>query len=156
MGALPALQTAIFEIAHLVGIATPEHLLDQSIIVTAIVPRIDVFKSVPVLDKALFEDAPGRRSGCRHQAASLQRVGLYVVALFYHMQPTVSTPSAAHTRDPPSPTSPLCHVDMRAIAKCKFLLCCHCCQAPFAHFFFPLSFFKSCVTERILGLSRFL
>ena len=85
MGALPTLQTAIGDIAHLVRIPAPEHLVDQSIIVTAIVPRIDAFKAVPVLGKDLFEDAPSWRSCCSHQAASLQGVGLCMVALFYHM-----------------------------------------------------------------------
>ena len=55
MGALPALQTAIVAIAHLVRLSTPEHLMDQAIIRTPIVPRIDVFKAVPVLGKDLFD-----------------------------------------------------------------------------------------------------
>ena len=85
MGALPTLQTAIDDIAHLVGIPAPEHLVDKAIIVAAIVPRMGAFKAVPVLGKDLFEDAPGRRSCCNHQAASLQGVGLCMVALFYHI-----------------------------------------------------------------------
>src|SRR5438128_7773706 len=85
MGALTTLQTAIFDRAHLVGIPAPEHLLDKFIIVAAIVPRIDVCKSVPVLGKDLFEDAPRRRSCCSHQAASLQSVGVCVVERFYHV-----------------------------------------------------------------------
>ena len=85
MRALPALQTAIGNIAYLVGITASKHLMDKAIIVAAIIPRIDAFKFVPVLGKDLFEDAPGWRSCCSHQAASLQGVGLCMVALFYHI-----------------------------------------------------------------------
>src|SRR5712691_6201024 len=115
MGALPALQTSIFDIAHLVGIPASEHLMDKSIIVAAIVPRIDAFKAVPVIGKDLFEDAPSRRSCCSHQAASLWGGGLCGVALFYHVQLTKSTPSSALTRYSPPPASPLSHGDLRAI-----------------------------------------
>src|SRR4029434_10598531 len=115
MGALPTLQTSIFDRAHLVGIPTPEHLMDKPIIVTAIVPRIDACKSVPVLGKDLFEDAPSRRSCCSHQAASLRGVGLCMVALFYHVQRTKSTPSLALTRYSPLLASPLSHEDLTAI-----------------------------------------
>ena len=95
MGALSAPQTAIVDIAHLVGIPAPEHLVHKAIIVASIVPRIDACKSVPVLSKDLFEDAPSWRSYCSHQVASLQGVGLYVVVLFYHVHLTISTPSSA-------------------------------------------------------------
>jgi hypothetical protein len=44
-----------------------------------------------------------------------------VIVLFYHTQPNISTPLAAHTRYPPSPTSPLWHRDVRPIAKWEFL-----------------------------------
>src|SRR5262249_41480400 len=57
----------------------------QVIIVASIVARIDAFKAVPVVGKDLFEDAPGRRSGCSHQAASLRSMGLGIVALLYHV-----------------------------------------------------------------------
>src|SRR5262245_12238889 len=121
MGALPTLETPIVDVAHLVGISAPEHLGHQAIIVAAIVARIGVFKAVPVLGKDLFEDAPSRRSSYRHEAASLQSVGWSVIVLFYHTQPTISTPLAAHTRYPPSPTSPLYHRDVRPIAKWESL-----------------------------------
>src|SRR4030095_3710875 len=95
MGALPTLQTSIFDRAHLVGIPTPEHLMDKPIIVTSIVPRIDACKSVPVLSKDLFEDAPSWRSYCSHQVASLQGVGLYVLFISYPFPLTIPTPSSA-------------------------------------------------------------
>ena len=98
------MQTSIFDIAHLLGITTGKHFVDESIIVASIVPRIDVFKSVPMLGKDLFEDIPGRRGFCSHQAASLRSVRLCVIALFYHIPPTTSTPSSALT-GARSPTS---------------------------------------------------
>src|SRR5215813_10708816 len=121
MGALPTAQTPILDIPHLAGIPTPEHLGHQVIIVASIVARIDSFKAVPVVGKDLFEDAPGRRSGCNHQAASLRSMGLGIVALLYHVELTTSTPSLARSRYPPPPTSPLCHGNVRAIAKWEFL-----------------------------------
>src|SRR5215831_6007244 len=121
MGALPTAQTPILDIPHLVGIPAPEHLGHQVIIVASIVARIDAFKAVPVVGKDLFEEAPGRRSGCSHQAASLRSMGLGIVALLYHVSLTTSTPSSARSRYPPPPTSPLYHGDVRAIAKWEFL-----------------------------------
>src|SRR5262245_1500194 len=106
MGALPTLETPIVDVAHLVGISAPEHLGHQALIVAAIVARIGALKAVPVLGKDLFEDAPSRRHGYCHEAASLQSVGLYVIVLFYHTQLTVSTPLAAHTRSLPHPPHP--------------------------------------------------
>ena len=44
-----------------------------------------------------------------------------MVARFYHIFPTTSTPSAASTGDCPSSISPLHHKDLRAIRKWKFL-----------------------------------
>src|SRR5262245_27423788 len=44
-----------------------------------------------------------------------------MIALFYHIQLTISTPSSALTGYHPPPASPLRHRDVRAIAKRKFL-----------------------------------
>jgi hypothetical protein len=104
MGALPTLQTAVLNRAYLVGIPAPEHLVYEAVIVSPIVARVDAFEPVSVLSKDLFEDAPGRRGGCSHQAASLRSIGLYVIARFYHIPPTTSTPSLACT-GARSPTS---------------------------------------------------
>src|SRR3954449_12222126 len=104
MGALPTAQAPIIDIPHLGGIPAPEHLGHQGIIVASIVARIDAFKAVPVVGKDLFEDAPGWWGFCNHQAASLRGVGLCVIALFYHIPPTTSTPSSALT-GARSPTS---------------------------------------------------
>src|SRR5215475_6875038 len=56
-----------------------------------------------------------------YQAASLQRVGWWVIALFYHIPSMTSTPLAVLTRVLPPPRSPLRHGDVRAIAKWKIL-----------------------------------
>src|SRR5215831_2604212 len=104
MGALPATKTPIGDIPHLVGIPAPEHLLYQAVIVASIVPRVHALEAVPVVGKDLFKEVPGRRSCCSHQAASLQRVGWWVIGLFYHIPSMTSTPSAVLTRVLP-PTS---------------------------------------------------
>src|SRR5215468_12167205 len=78
MGTLPTEKTPIIDIPHLVGIPAPEHLGHQVIIVASIIARIDVFKAVPVVGKDLFEDAPGRRRGCSHQAASLRSMRVWI------------------------------------------------------------------------------
>src|SRR5262244_2756497 len=121
MGTLPTAQTPIIDIPHLVGIPAPEHLGHQVIIVASIIARIDVFKAVPVVGKDLFEDAPGRRRGCSHQAASLRSIRVWIVTLLYHVSLTPSTPSSARRRSPPPPPSPWCHADVRAIAKWEVL-----------------------------------
>src|SRR5262245_34337785 len=51
MGALPTMQTAVLDIAHLLGISAGKHLVDESIIVASIVAGIPSFKPAPVLGK---------------------------------------------------------------------------------------------------------
>src|SRR5882724_4888599 len=121
MGALPTTKTPICDIHHLVGIPAPEHLRYQAVIGASIVPRVHALEAIPVVGKDLFEEVPGRRSCCSHQAASLQSVGWWVIALFYHLPSMTSTPSAVLTRVLPPPRSPLHHGDVRAIAKWKIL-----------------------------------
>jgi len=41
MGALSTVETAVFDIAHLVRIPTPEHLVDEVIIVARVVARVE-------------------------------------------------------------------------------------------------------------------
>src|SRR2546430_3763987 len=125
MGALPATKTPIGDLPHLVGIPAPEHLRYQAVRVASIVPRVHALEAIPVGGKDLFEEVPGRRSCCSHQAASLQSVGWWVIALFYHIPSMTSTPSAVLTRVLPPPRSPLHHGDVRAIAKWKILCYAH-------------------------------
>ena len=82
------------------------------------VARMDACEPVPVLTKDLFEDVPGRQGCCSHQAASLRSVGLSVIALFYHILPTTSTPSSAY---PPARSLPSRPKAMRCAVKWKFL-----------------------------------
>src|SRR6516164_6685592 len=86
------------------GINELPHFQAEDPIVVRIVAWVDVFEPAPVLGKDLFEDVPSRRSCCSHQAASLEGVGLCVIALFYHIPPTTSTPASASLRAR-SPTS---------------------------------------------------
>jgi hypothetical protein len=58
MGTLSSLQTAALDMANLVGIPAPEHLVDGAVIVTRMVARIDACEPLPVLDKDLFKDVP--------------------------------------------------------------------------------------------------
>jgi hypothetical protein len=87
MFALSTVEAAVFDIAYLVGIPTPEHLVDEAIIVACMVTRIDTCEPVPVLDKDLFEDVPVLRRGCNHQGAPSGGGGMFVVQLFYHTSP---------------------------------------------------------------------
>jgi len=60
MLALASVLTAIGDISHLLRVAAPEHLVYEAIIVARIVARVDTLKPLPVIDKNLFEDTPGR------------------------------------------------------------------------------------------------
>ena len=53
MGTLPTPETPLVNRAHLGGIAAPEHLDYQAIIVAAIVPRVGACKAVPMVGKGL-------------------------------------------------------------------------------------------------------
>src|SRR5215471_5277915 len=154
MFALATVEAAVFNIAYLVGIPTPEHLVDEAIIVARMVTRIDACEPVPVLDKDLFEDVPVLCRGCHHQGAPSGGNGMVAVQLFYHTSPVLSTLSSAFSGAHPPPLFPLSHGDARTAEKCKFLLCGRCCQAPLHIFSSLSSFFKGCVTEGILGLPR--
>src|SRR5215471_18062506 len=61
MFTLATVETAVCNRAYLLGIPTPEHLVDEAIIVACVVARVDGFEPVPVLGKDLFKDVPSRR-----------------------------------------------------------------------------------------------
>src|SRR5215471_1001359 len=121
MFALATVEAAVFNIAYLVGIPTPEHLVDEAIIVARMVTRIDACEPVPVLDKDLFEDVPVLCRGCHHQGAPSGGNGMVAVQLFYHTSPVLSTLSSAFSGAHPPPLFPLSHGDARTAEKCKFL-----------------------------------
>ena len=91
MFALSTVEAAVFDRAYLVGIPTPEHLVDEAIIVARMVTRIDACEPVPVLDKDLFEYVPVLRRGCNHQGTPSGGGGMFAVQLFYHTSPASST-----------------------------------------------------------------
>ena len=82
MGALSTVETAVFDITHLVRIPTPEHLVDEAIIVARMVAWVDACEPVPVLDKDLFEDVPVLRGCCKHQGTPSGGIGIFAVQLF--------------------------------------------------------------------------
>src|ERR1700757_2122854 len=94
MGALPALQTPVFDIAYLLGIPAPEHLPHEAIIVGRIVARVDTLEPLPVIDENLFEDTPCRQSCCHHQTASLWGSGWCVIGV----STTCRSPNPPHHR----------------------------------------------------------
>src|SRR5215831_1722911 len=121
MFALATVEAAVFNIAYLVGIPTPEHLVDEAIIGARMVTRIDACEPVPVLDKDLFEDVPVLCRSCHHQGAPSGGNGMVAVQLFYHTSPVLSTLSSAFSGAHPPPLFPLSHGDARTAEKCKFL-----------------------------------
>src|SRR4051794_13287228 len=96
MGALPAIQTPVFDIAHLLGITAPEHFVHEAVVVGRTVARVDACKPVPVLSKDLFEDVPLLRGSSQHQGTPSWGVRICAVQLLYHASPTQSTLSSAY------------------------------------------------------------
>src|SRR6266852_9404414 len=113
--ALSTVQTAVFDIAHLLRVTAPEHLVHEAIIVGLIVARIDAFEPVPVLDKDLFEDVPVLRGCCNHQGAPSWGIGMFAVKLFYHTSPALSTPHRRSLGHPHPPHLPLSYGDFRGL-----------------------------------------
>src|SRR6266566_9439959 len=105
----------VFDIAHFLRVPTPEHLVDEAIIVGLVVARIDEFEPVPVLGKDLLEDVPVLRGCYNHQSAPSWGSGLYAVPLLYHTSPAQSTPSSASPGHAHPPPSPLSHGDFRGL-----------------------------------------
>src|SRR5687768_59647 len=69
MLALATMLTAIFDIAHLVWVATAHHLLHEVVIVGGIVTRMALFEDVPVIGKDLLEDVPMPPGFDNHEVA---------------------------------------------------------------------------------------
>src|SRR2546428_9797188 len=107
MGALATLQTAIFDIAHLLRVATRQHLGHQIMIVGGLIARMGVGESVPVVGKDLLEDVPVPRGCCHHRVALSGGDRIVTVQRLYHTSPAQSTPSSAFIRAASSPSRPL-------------------------------------------------
>ena len=75
MFALTTMETSVFDIAHLVRITTPEHLVDKVIIVGRSVTRTELFKPLPMFGKDLFEDIPAGNDFGSHGSPSRWGVG---------------------------------------------------------------------------------
>ena len=58
MGALTAVQAAVFDIAHLCRVATRQPLGYEAIVGRRLIPRLGVLKRLPVIGKDLLQDAP--------------------------------------------------------------------------------------------------
>jgi hypothetical protein len=99
MLALPTMETAILDRAHLVGIAAPEHLGHKVIIVGRIITRTKLFKPRPVIGKYLFEDVPVLRRLCNHQSAPSWGIGIVAVPLFLPRLPPSVHPLIGRHRD---------------------------------------------------------
>jgi hypothetical protein len=69
MGALATVEAAVFDIPHLVRVATREHLGHQTMVVGRLIARMGVCELVPVLGKDLLEDVPVPRGCCKHEGA---------------------------------------------------------------------------------------
>ena len=81
---LSALRATVVDRAHDLGVATPDHLLDQTIIIGGWIPGMGMLKRAPMIRKARFEDAPIPRGGGTHQAAPSWGEPIVSVQLFYH------------------------------------------------------------------------
>jgi hypothetical protein len=55
---LPTIEASVVEVSDLFGIATREHLVDQLIIVSCIITRVELLKFIPMIMKDLFKDVP--------------------------------------------------------------------------------------------------
>src|SRR5919106_1999426 len=124
MGAFATVLTAIFDIAHLVGVTAVEHLLHNTIIIAGVVARRDLFEAVPVIGKDLLEDAPIPRRLDHHQSALSERIRVFRilrVKCLYHDLPSPSTPHRPSPSLAHLPRWSRSYVALRGSSKCKFL-----------------------------------
>src|SRR5215813_4990304 len=87
MIALTTIETSVLDIAHLVGVAAVEHLVDEPLIVGRIVARMELFKPLPVIDKDLFEDVPVPRRLDDHQITPSEGVRCWGGGMFTTSHP---------------------------------------------------------------------
>src|SRR4029450_7978877 len=92
MGALATPQAAVFDIAHLLRVATCEHLGHQALVVGRLVAGMGVGKCVPVLGKDLLEDTPVSRGVGHHRVTPSGGDDLLVMKRLYHASAASSTP----------------------------------------------------------------
>ena len=92
MLALSTLLAAVFDIAHVVGVAAVMHLFHEAVIVRRVIARAELFKPLPVIGKELFEDTPVPGGLCHHRVTLSWSDEIVWVKRFYHDCPASSTP----------------------------------------------------------------
>src|SRR5882672_55409 len=92
MGALATPQAAVFNIAHLLRVATRQHLAHQALVVGRLVAGMGVGKRVPVLGKDLLEDTPVPRGVGYHRVPPSGGDDLLMMKRLYHASAASSTP----------------------------------------------------------------
>src|SRR5215813_11491490 len=110
---LATLLAAVFDITHLVGVATREHLGYQAIVVRGLIPRVGVLKRLPVIDKDLLEDTPVPRGFGHHRVAPSWGDRIVTVKRLYHGLATSSTPHQPVHGQPHYPRSSLINGSFR-------------------------------------------
>src|SRR6516165_9508180 len=143
MMALTTIETSVLDIAHLVGVAAVEHLVDEPLIVGRSVARTALFKPLPVIDKDLFEDVPVPRRLDEHQITPSEGVRCWGCGMFTTSHP-LRPPLIGLHRDMrihlPRPGV----VRVSGSRKMKNPSMWPRLSSPFTHFFLPsLLFFKS-------------
>jgi len=133
MGALPTLQTPIFDIPNPLRITASKHLMYECIIVGLRITMMQSFELLPVISKDLFENVPALRGFCSHQAAPRSRCWDVCGAALVPRLTRSSYPIVGVTRHAHPPPSPLSHGDFRATHKCKFLDDAHSNELKVAH-----------------------
>src|SRR5262245_2838867 len=81
----------LFDIAHLLLVATHQHLGHQAIVVGCLRARIGALKLIPMISKDLLEDTPVPRGLCHHWVAPSSGDDLFVVKRLYHASSASST-----------------------------------------------------------------
>ena len=120
MLALSAMLTTVLDIAHLIGIATAQHLFHEPVIIAGMVARMGEFEDLPVIGKDLFEDAPVLPGFDNHHVVPSEGGGmlrLLKVKRFYHISPAPSTPHGSSSGEPQPPRWPWSYGGGRASGK---------------------------------------
>jgi hypothetical protein len=113
-------ETPVLDIAHIVGVAAVEHLVDETVIVGRVVARTELFKPLPVIDKDLFEDIPVPSRFDNHQIAPSPGVGGWGCDIFTTSHPLLPPLIGLHSALPPD--SLILELwGLLGLEKCKFL-----------------------------------
>src|SRR6266700_620656 len=121
MGALATLQAAVLDIAHLVRVATRQHLGHQAVVIRRLITRMGALKRVPVLGKDLLEDTPVPRGLWHHRGAPSWGDELLTVQRLYHASSASSTPHRPVLGQPSLASFVLESRGLPGSGKCKIL-----------------------------------